>query len=802
MTELDWDRFSAVAAAALEMEPEQRSRYVEAACGSDGALRERVERFLRKSIEAEGFLEPPAGLAAVLRAKGDRAGPYELDEQIGAGGMGEVWSAHRVDGQFEQTVAIKLLAGGRFSPWHEKRFREERQILAMLDHPNIARLFDGGLAADGSPYLAMEHVRGEGFDSFCARLPRDARLAIFERVASAADYAHRQLVVHRDIKPSNILVTGGGEPKLLDFGIARPLSALDARATRTGLLAFTPDYASPEQIEGKPAGIAGDIYSLGIVLFECLTGRKPYALSGKMLAEVFETVCRRGIPDPETGSPELDAIIGKATRIDPAERYATAAELAADLRRIREKRPVLARPSSGWYLFRKFVARNRLACGVAAVALGLVLAAGTIAQLQWREAVRQRSEADLRFNSLRKLARSLMFDLHDAIEPLQGATQARQMLVKEALAYLDPLSKDPAAEPMLQADLIEGFARMGKLEGSIMGPSSGDTKSAMLHYNRAIELAERAALGQPSDSVLAAAVTAFQERGGLRVDRHDFAGGIADLDRAIELARRGGVKRRAQLRTALFTKAFALLDIAPGEALPVYDELIADFTRSIAADPAARSPRYSLMTIEMNAGLAHLELEHPAEAEAHLRKALALGESLRREFPNDRKIRTNFRLVFVYLGQLFTGAGRLEEAAAVTARNFELLQEVVKDAGNTSTAGSIGLAHFDLGNLERKRGRTAAAKAAYRRAINAYREAMTAMPDLPSHRAKLILTQVQLGLLERAEGRCGGCAGFRNAAALATGIQSVEGLARQEREAIARLPREIARCETACKPVR
>jgi tetratricopeptide (TPR) repeat protein len=366
-------------------------------------VRRRVEQLIAAWDHSAGFLESPALASAASPSAGmppgTRLGPWRLVSVIGSGGMGTVYRAERADDQFTQEVAVKVVAAARVNRAMERCFREERQILARLEHANVARLIDGGVAPDGSPYLVMELVAGMPIDAWCREdgLDTRARLRLFRRVCEAVQFAHQHLVVHCDLKPGNILVTEDGTPKLLDFGIAR-LMAQEPAATATLLHPMTLEYASPEQARGTPLGTATDIYSLGVLLHELLTGRRPFQLSGKPLDEVLDIVCRQEPAKPATGSADLDAIVLMALRKEPAQRYASAGDLAADITRFLEGRPVQAHPPRAGYVLRKFVSRHRLAVAAAVGATALAFAAG-IAIL------RESRIAGRRFEDVRQLAR-------------------------------------------------------------------------------------------------------------------------------------------------------------------------------------------------------------------------------------------------------------------------------------------------------------------------------------------------------------------------------------------------------------
>jgi serine/threonine-protein kinase len=372
---------------------EQGRDYLDAACAGDPALRAEVDALL-DSYHAWSASLPPAAEPVL-----PRFGAYQCDGILGSGGMGTVYRAHRDDGQFRHEVAIKVLRGSLRSEWYRERFLSERQILARLNHPNIARLLDGGMTGEGEPYLVMELIEGEPLDHYCdaRRLSLDDRLALFGQVLDAVDFAHRNLVVHRDLKPSNILVTKEGRPKLVDFGTSK---LVEADALTTSLHAVTPAYASPEQLRGEPAGVASDVFSSGVILYELITGAVPYRDS-----ESITSALRRASGEVTAAAPattvtaeaarlrdisldrartilagDLAAIMLKALEPEPARRYATAQALADDLTRYREGRPVVAKPASRFYRAAKFIRRNRVAVAAGAV-FTIGLAAATAVSL-------------------------------------------------------------------------------------------------------------------------------------------------------------------------------------------------------------------------------------------------------------------------------------------------------------------------------------------------------------------------------------------------------------------------------------
>jgi len=408
MTPTRWQQIDQLLEAALELPADQRAAFLESSCNGDVTLRREVEQLLAVDENVEDFLEaaPAEAMAEVLDAKlasslvGSRVGPYQILRELGRGGMGIVCLAERTDQQYRQQVAIKLLWPGVNQAEIIRRFRRERQILANLHHPNIAQLFDGGTTEDGRPYFVMEHVTGKPITEYCRarQLTIAERLTLFQQVCSAVQYAHQNLVIHRDLKPGNILVTEDGTVKLLDFGIAKLLDperhGLTAQPT-TNALMMTPEYASPEQMRGQPVSTASDVYSLGVVLYELLTGQSPYEFKDRSLPELIRVVCEQEPipPSRRAGSSKLrgdvDGILLTALQKEPERRYQSVEQFRDDIRRHLDGQPIQAQTITLRYRAGKFVRRNKLL--VAAVtAVVLALLAGTIvATWQARRATEQ-----------------------------------------------------------------------------------------------------------------------------------------------------------------------------------------------------------------------------------------------------------------------------------------------------------------------------------------------------------------------------------------------------------------------------
>ena len=495
MTADTWSKVKELLEACMDLEPAQQSQFLDQACAGNTDLRAEVESLLAAEGQAGNFMEHPA-----LRESftGTRLGHWKIVSDIGEGGMSRVCLAERDDGQFEQRAAVKILKRGMDTDLILRHFQMERQILAGMRHPNVARLLDGGVTPGGRPYFVMEHIEGEPIDNYAEahHLDAAARLRLFQQVCAAVHYAHQRLVVHRDIKPSNILVTPDGTAKLLDFGIATIVSPEPALGTLTSAQLLTPDYASPEQIRGEPVTTASDVYSLGVLLYRLLSGQNPYG--GQTTPhQLVRAICEQDPAAPSavagkehrqilTG--DLDNIVLKALEKDPQRRYSSAQQFADDIERYLEGRPVLARPHTWTYRAAKFVHRNKLAVATAALVI-LLLTAGVAATLwQARIAGIERRRAEERFLETRQLANSMLFELHDAIKDLPGSTAARALIIQRSLTYLDRISAASPGDSALQLELAEGYKRLGDVQGRPGDSNLGDRASAQASFQKAAAL--------------------------------------------------------------------------------------------------------------------------------------------------------------------------------------------------------------------------------------------------------------------------------------------------------------------------
>jgi eukaryotic-like serine/threonine-protein kinase len=508
-----WSRLEDLFDELCALDEETGRRILDQRCDGDTKLRGDVERMLRAHRE-----EGEANREARAAAAGRRFGHWQTVRLLARGGMGEVWLARRADGQHEQQAALKILSPYLAAADSVHRFRRERELLARLEHPNIARLLDGGMSAQGEPYLVMEYVEGVRLDRYCAdrNLPVRERLQLFLKICAAVNAAHQYFVVHRDLKPGNILVTAAGEPKLLDFGIAKLIDVeTGLEQTATANIFLTPMYASPEVLRGKPATVASDIYSLGVVFYELLAGCRPFDASKLSPAELMTAITERDAPPPAADD-DLNAIALKALAKNPEERYSSAAQLAEDIRRHLNGQPVEAVRATWGYVARKFMRRNRLAVSAAAVLL-VSLGAGIGGTLWQAHIARQeRGNAEQRFNDVRQLANYLLFDLYDSVGKVPGTMPVQAEMAGRTLEYLDRLSAIRSSDPALRLELARGYLRLGTILGAKLGlgDNLGNNAKALELEHKALGIIEPLARERPNDLEIRRTHAAIQEQYG------------------------------------------------------------------------------------------------------------------------------------------------------------------------------------------------------------------------------------------------------------------------------------------------
>jgi hypothetical protein len=474
-----WRSFSDSLDHALELPESERTPWLAALASTHPDIAAEIERSLAVR-DREGYAEflsdspfPGAPIAEATLI-GRRVGPYVIESEIGRGGMGSVWRAHRADGRFEGTVAIKFVHAYWIGRAGEERFQSEGRMLGRLDHPNIARLIDAGVVDNAQPYLVLEYVEGEPIDAYCDRLELglEARVTLFQSVLAAVGHAHSHLVIHRDLKPANVFVTREGTVKLLDFGIAKLLTQDGAAAlTQTSVQVLTPQYAAPEQLLGRPVTTATDVYALGLVLYVLLTGTHPVGSGARSTPELIAVVVKEEAPRASTvaSAPisrrralqgDLDTILGKALKKDPAERYASVGAFAEDLRRFLSHEPISARPDTVPYRVAKFVRRNRgsVVAGLL-VAIGLIVtSAFALSQMQAARGQRDRAlEEAKRANAQADLTQYILDDKSSRLSP--GAESQRLDRARQFLAAR--FRNDPLLAARLLIDVSGRYIDIG-----------------------------------------------------------------------------------------------------------------------------------------------------------------------------------------------------------------------------------------------------------------------------------------------------------------------------------------------------
>ena len=728
---------------ALAVPAAERESFIAQACPDDPAMAGELAQLLAAHSRDQGIMEGPAVVTApgwledeLPSVVGRRFGPYRVIRELARGGMGAVYLAERDDGAFEQRVALKLIKRGMDSDQVVARFRAERQILASLEHPNIARLLDGGASDDGQPFFVMEYIDGQRVDEFARerRLPVPERLRLWLQVCGAVSYAHQHLVVHRDIKPANVLVTADGTPKLLDFGIARLLDPnAEAVSTMTELRMLTPEYASPEQIEGRHATTVSDVYSLGVVLYELLTDRSPYRPRSRAPRDIAEAICTTEPVRPSVAVSEADASLGRrlrgdldtilltALRKEPARRYQSVEQFAGDVRRHLEGLPVRARPDTFGYRAGKFVRRNR--AGVAAAALvSLALIAGTVATAwQARQARAAQARAERRFNDVRALAHAVLFDYHDAIKDLPGSTPVRGRLVRDALSYLDTLARESQGDRSLQRELAAAYERVGDVQGGNMSGNLGDTQGALESYAKAQRILETlfaadSGDGQTRRDLARTAVV----RGTLLFDVGDVAGSLALARQAEQVLRPlAGDSLDAGLRLALGAAddLLGVLLLETGDPRAAAERQRIAIRRMEAAPPAEQTApafRRALSVAYQHLGDAMVQLDDRAATLESYGRARAIRVALVAESPGNNDYRKLLGTIDFWIGNVLAELGRYGEALAKYRAGLAGdSAQIVRDPGNAATRAGMAFSLTRVGDMLLKLGKPGEALAAY-----------------------------------------------------------------------------------------
>ncbi len=763
-----WQKIREIFTYAIELNDNARIDYVKHACGDDPDLLNDILSLL-KAYDTPGpvdrsldeFKTSAFSQFEVSGLQGRQIGAYRIIEELGYGGMGTVYLGERADGEFEQQVALKLLRTGFTSDEQIRRFRTERQILASLNHENIARLYDGGLTEEGQPFFVMEYIEGVPIDEYCQthNLSIRQRLNLLLKVCDAVQYAHRRLIVHRDLKPGNILVTGEGNIKLLDFGIAKILNPDETAddtipLTKTGLLPLTPTYASPEQIRGEPITASSDVYQLGIVLYELLTGARPYEVTGKTPGEIERIICEEEPTRPSTALTklssirrgtaaqtkqlrrrlrgDLDTVVIKALNKEPDRRYTSTEQLASDIRRYLSGKPVLAHPDSWAYRTGKFVRRHRL--GVTAAASIILLLIGYALTVTWHS---QRTQAALE-EAEREKAKSAqvveflmgMFEANDPTQALGDTVRARELL-ERGVMQAEQLDNQPAVQAQM-------FDVVGKVYKSL-----GHYSSAEHNLRQALEVkenyfgADHPEIAQTLNNLAVAltrqdrfdeAASLYRQALSIQIDHfgeehpevaHTLSSfgfwiPVIGLEKAEELRERALEIRRAVYGPEHLSVASSLMDVGkikksrglPHEAKAAYEEALEIRKRLLGAD----HPDVAKSIIFL-ADLKKENFNNKSIAESLYVHALTIQ---RNTFGDEHP---SLLHGLGSLSKIYSERGEYGEAKRLLQESLHIRQKVY---GAEHRATAEGLGH--LGNELRRQGRYDEAERLYRESLELWEE--------------------------------------------------------------------------------
>jgi tRNA A-37 threonylcarbamoyl transferase component Bud32/tetratricopeptide (TPR) repeat protein len=673
----------------------------------DTSTREEVEALLAFDSDVDAPIDHFIGEVAAMalpqfEAKRLQCGAYRLGDLLGRGGMGAVYLAERVDGEVSQRVAVKLLRFDSADLRERQRFLSERQILANLSHPNIARLLDAGHRDDGQPYLVMEYIEGKPIDLYTNHLTVRQKIVLFIKVCAAISYLHRNLVVHRDLKPANILITGEGEPKLLDFGIAKMIHS-PGEITETAMPLLTPDYASPEQVRGVAVTTATDVYSLGAVLYKVLTSASPHQFKSNSVEEIAAVISSGSITPPSKLAPALsgdvEMIVLKALRAEPQERYSTVEQFSEDLDNYLHSRPVRARKGDAWYRTRKLVRRHWLPIA-AALAVVASLVGGVLV------ANHHRVLAERRFVQVRSLANKL-FDIDAEVRKTPGTVKARELIVSTSLDYLRRLAAETGGDPELALEVGTGYMKISRLQGVPTQANLGHTEEAISSSQIAEQYIASVLASQPGNR------TAMLRMGQIAADRMNIALRGGEDAKSLSFARQS--ERWLQKFDAAGPMAEADADILASTYLNVcnqlatasqVDEAIALCNRGMQLTAAYGTPfrmgtaLVSLAQAYRTEGRLEEALQAAREAAPMLEHALDVAEGVRNRVVAGVLIRQG-----AILGERdFLSLGRSEEALPPLERAYSIADDLAaRDPNDSDSRDRLFIAAIIMTQILRDR---------------------------------------------------------------------------------------------------
>jgi serine/threonine protein kinase len=720
-----WSLIEEVFQGALERPLAERKQYLADACGNDPELLSEIESLLESDHDAEHALRSLVAddLTELTRSSvsadlGSQVGPYLLVRELDSGGMGVVYLAVRSDDHYFQIVAIKMIRKGLESADLVQRFRVERQILATLNHPNIGAILDGGETKEGRPFIVMEFVEGQPITlaSEASGLPIRQRIELFRSLCSAVHYAHQKLIIHRDIKPSNVMVTPEGVVKLIDFGTSKPLEPQlvlkDDTPTLSGFRMMTPDYASPEQLQGEQLTTATDVYSLGVLLFELLTGSRPYTLRGLSPAAAERVLLNLRSRKPSSAadlsrrrrkelSGDLDRIVTTAMNHDPAQRYRSVQHLEEDLHRYLQGKPIAARNASLVYTLRKLVQRNKTVM-LAAFAMIVLLSVSFLIYSS------QSRKADRRVSQVRTLAGSAISDLTDKLQHSSASTKTQAALFHSALSYLDELRRSTGNDPRLLIELSKAYVRVGDLEGSPFVANLGNSGTAVASYQKAWQAAREAHTRMPGDESTVALIEAYQRLGGIEA----FLGNLHEADdnyqQGLSLAQAFWQKKPDDpARKRLLARNYAgmgdvgLRSLNPDQALTSVSAAFHIFGDGPSGD---EDHDRMLIGLYLDRARTFNELGRQSQALEDGRKAIAFAEALVQSYPYSVQARRSLFLAYQEAVLPLAGRDALNVGdsgqAQVYARKALAIAQMLAglDSGNVQAKYDLAIAYTEMGD--------------------------------------------------------------------------------------------------------
>ncbi len=701
-----WQKIKAIFNEAVEIETAQRATFLDSACVDDAEIRAELEKLLAEDTKDDTLFDPfvePISIATSTNSLGKQIGKYQVLQEIGEGGMGSVYLAERED--LGNIVAIKIVKKGMDTADLLRRFQTEQKILANLEHPNIAHLLDNGTTEDGLPYYVMEYVEGETLLKYCNKnqISTKARLEIFRKICSAIQYAHNRLVVHRDLKPSNILITNDNEPKLLDFGIAKILSPdkSEVKGTATLLGMMTPNYASPEQLRGETVTTSSDIYSLGVILYELMTGTIPFNMKQFTLIEMMEAVSNTEpilpsnvatphriniaktnkiptpyslLPTPYSLKGDLDNIILKSLKKEPDRRYLSAEQFSEDIRRHLEGLPVKARPDTFSYRTSKFIKRNKI--GVAAASLIFLSLIGGIIGTTYQATIaqQQRNRAEKRFADLRQLSSNLIFKYNDGISNLPGATATRAMFVQEATQFLDSLADEQNDNSELQFELAEAYLKVGDLQSEI---SSFDKNQTLETYQKSLKISQKLVEVAPQNNEIKNSYAAALTNVGSLQENAESA--LSNLQKAVDI-REDILKNDADN----FENKFGLVQtyLAIGDSSQKQPNVARDFyqkafqlSEKLVNDPTATAQEWRLFA---NTNESIAKILSPAESINFQNKAIEFYNKFLENKPNIIKAKEELGTALLNRSNIYKSLNKQDLAAKDLQQATQIFENLLQ----------------------------------------------------------------------------------------------------------------------------